>query len=170
MPGSLNRILPDPISEETERILVELLKRKIAGSAWIAVELLHAMEARFGPAAREVVRDMAQKPTYSPRLNVGEPAQDLRQFCAALDGACAGSHRWQRVTDTPDRVGYHFTRCLWAEVFRELGEPDLGFIMCAGDEPAVRAYNPALAFKRTKTLMEGDDLCDHVFYVRSEQP
>ena len=125
-----------------------------------------ALLSRFGPAARDVVRDTAQKRTYPPHSNVGEPAEDLRQFCAALDGACVGSHRWQRVTDSADCIGYHFTRCLWAEIFRELGEPDLGFVMCASDEPAVRAYNHALGFKRTRTLMEGDDLCDHVFYVK----
>ena len=165
MPGSFNDILPDPISEEDERILVDLLKRKIAGSARIAVDLLHAMEERFGPEARQVARDMADRRTYAPRADAGEPGADLHQFCAGLEQACVGSHRWQRVTDTPERVGYQFTRCLWAEVFRELGEPELGFILCAGDEPAVRAYNPALAFQRTKTLMEGDEMCDHVFYV-----
>ena len=166
MPDSLNDILPDPISEENERVLLDLLKRKLAGSARLAVELLHAMEERFGPEARDVVHEMAGKRAYPPRSNPGEPQDDLRQFCAVLEHACVGSHRWQRVSDDPDHIGYHFTRCLWAEIYRELGEPDLGFILCAGDEPAVKAYNPGLGFERTKTLMEGDDLCDHVFYVQ----
>jgi hypothetical protein len=30
-------------------------------------------------------------------------------------------------------------------------------------------YNPRIAFKRTKTLMEGDDYCDH-FYGYREMP
>ncbi len=166
MPGSLNDILPNPISEENERILLDLLKHKMAGSARLAVELLHAMEARFGPAARQVVRQMIEQRSYPPRPNPGEPEDDLHEFCATLERACVGSHRWQTVSDDPDRIAYHFTRCLWAEVFRELGEPELGFIFCAGDQPAVEAYNPRLAFQRTKTLMEGDDLCDHVFYVK----
>ena len=51
------------------------------------------------------------------------------------------------------------------DVYRELGEPQLGFVICAGDEPGVRSYNPKLGFKRTKVLMNGDELCDHVFYV-----
>ena len=54
---------------------------------------------------------------------------------------------------------------MWAEVYRELDEPLLGFVICAGDEPAVRSHNPELAFKRTKVLMNGDEKCDHVFYV-----
>ena len=54
---------------------------------------------------------------------------------------------------------------MYAEILRELGEPELGLVICARDEPWVRSYNPALAFHRTKTLMEGDDICDHTFCV-----
>ena len=165
MPGSLNDILPEPISEENEKILLDMLKRKMKGAAGLAVRLLHAMEERFGPEAREVVREMAEHRKPTPRADVGEPETDLREFCARLDRGCAGSHRWERVIDEPDRIGYHFTRCMWAEIYRELGEPDLGFVICAGDEPAVRSYNPKLGFKRTKVLMNDDEVCDHVFYV-----
>ena len=165
MPGSLNGILPEPISEENEEIILELLKRKMKGGAGLAVRLLHAMEERFGPEVREVMRDMVENREPTPRADAGDPEDDLRAFCDRLDRACVGSHRWERVIDEPDRIGYHYTRCLWAEIYRELGEPELGFFFCAGDDPAVRSYNPALGFKRTKVLMNGDPLCDHVFHV-----
>jgi len=165
MPGSLNDILPEPISEENEKVLLDLLKRKMKGAAGLAVQLLRAMEERFGPEAREVVRDMAQHRRPTPRPDAGEPEADLREFCARLDEGCVGSHRWERVIDEPDRIGYHFTRCMWAEIYRELGEPELGFVICAGDEPAVRSYNPKLGFRRAQVLMQGDEMCDHVFYV-----
>jgi hypothetical protein len=57
---------------------------------------------------------------------------------------------------------------MWAEIFHELGEPELGLILCASDEPAVKSYNPELAFTRTKTLMDSDELCDHIFYTKRE--
>jgi len=170
MPGSLNDILPQPISEENEKILLDLLKRKMKGAAGLAVLLLHAMEERFGPEAREVVRDLARNRKPTPRPDTGEPGTDLREFCASLDKGCVGSHRWQRVSDEPDRIGYHYTRCMWAEIYQELGEPELGFVICAGDEPAVKSYNPKLAFKRTKVLMNGDKVCDHVFYIEKAIP
>ena len=166
MPGSLNDILPDPISEENEKILLDLVKRKMKGAAGLAVRLLHAMEEHFGPEAREVVRELIRNREPTPRLDAGEPEADLREFCARLDRGCVGSHRWERVIDDPDCIGYHYTRCMWAEVYRELGEPELGFVICAGDEPAIKSCNPRLAFKRTKVLMNGDEMCDHVFYVK----
>jgi len=165
MHGSLNEILPDPISAEDERILLEMLRRKLTGPAALAVELLHAMEEHFGPEAREVMRRMVATRTFKPRPNPGDPQDDLRRFCAGLDQGCAGTHRWEVVDSAPDRIAYHFTSCMWADIFRQLGEPELGFAFCAGDEPAVKAYNPALGFQRTKTLMEGDDMCDHIFFV-----
>ena len=165
MSGSLNDILPDPISEENERILLSLLKRKMQGAASLTVRLLHAMEDRFGPEVREVVRDLAKNPTITPRQDVGKPEEDLRDFCSNLDRACVGSHQWERVIDESDRVAYNYTRCVWSQIYRELGEPELGIVLCASDEPAVRSYNPKLAFRRTKVLMNGDEVCDHVFYV-----
>ena len=142
-----------------------MLKTKMKGAAVLGVRLLHAMEERFGPEARGVVSDMAKNLKPTPRLDTGEPEADLREFCNHLDMGCVGSHEWERVIDEPHRIGYQFTRCMWAEIYRELGEPLLGFVICAGDEPALRSHNSKLAFKRTKVLMNGDEVCDHVFYV-----
>ena len=168
MSDSLSDILPEPIGREDEEALLELIKQKIKLAAGLSVQLLHAMEERFGPEARQVVRDMVENIQIKPRTDAGEPEKDLSEFCARLDKACVGSHRWERVINEPDRIGYHYTRCLFAEIYRELGEPELGFVFCAGDDPAVRSYNPKLAFRRTKVLMNGDELCDHIFYVRGK--
>lgn len=165
MGGSVNDILPEPVGEENEKVLSALLKEKMRVSAELAVKLLHAMEERFGPEAREVIRDMVKYREATPRPDAGDPQSDLREFCAVVEEVVAGSHQWERVIDQSDSIGYRFTRCMHAEIYRELGEPELGFVLCAGDEPWVRSYNPRLGFKRTKTLMHGDELCDHLFYV-----
>jgi len=167
MPGSINDILPDRISEADEEVIQELLYRKMKGYAGLAVRLLHAMEKRFGPEAREVLAKMVEDLSYEPRADAGDPRADLHELCERVERGCAGTHIWDRVIDEPDRIGYHFTGCMHARIFRELGEPDLGFLFCAGDGPSVRAYNPKLGFKRTRTLMEGDELCDHIYLVES---
>ena len=166
MAGSLNEILPEPISAANEEVLLEHLKRKMKLAGGFTVRLLRAMEEHFGKEeVRKVVSGMAAKGKRKPRVNPGEPRADLHEFCRQLERGCVGSHCWERVIDEPDRIGYRFTRCMWAEVFRELGEPELGWVICAGDEPALKAYNPKLGFSRTKVLMDGDEICDHVYYV-----
>ena len=165
MNGSLNEILPEPVSPEAEEVLLEHMKRKMKGAAGLAVRLLRAMEERFGPEAREVVKQMAEGREITPRENPRDPEDDLQAFCSRLDKGCVGSHKWERVIDESDQIGYHYTRCMWAEVYRELGEPELGFVICAGDEPAVKSHNPKLGFKRTQVLMNGDPVCDHIFHI-----
>ncbi len=165
MAGSLNDILPEPISPENEAVLLDLLRRKMAVSLGLAVDLLHAMEQRFGAEAREVIREMAQNQEFEVNEEMGEPEADLRKFCEMIDRVAVGSHRWEHVLDEPDRIGYCFTRCMYAEILRELEEPELGLVMCARDGPWVKSFNTRLYFQRTKTLMEGNDACDHIFYV-----
>jgi hypothetical protein len=166
MPGSLNDILPEPISLENEAVILELLRRKMSVSLDLAVELLRAMEQRFGAEVREVMREMARKQEFETRSETEDPETDLQSFCAMIDRVAVGSHQWERVVNEPDRIGYCFTRCMYAEILRELEEPELGLVICARDGPWVKSFNPGLTFHRTKTLMEGNDACDHVFYVK----
>lgn len=168
MPGRLNDILPEPVSAENEKIFEELLKRKLFTACSISVDLLHVMESRFGPEVRDVFQKYVENRQFPSRQNTGLAQDDLKTFCSNLDKGCVGTHKWERVFDEPDRIDYRYTRCMWAEIFRELGEPDLGFLLCAGDEPAVTAYNSELGFSRSKVLMYGDDHCDHSFFVIKE--
>ena len=165
MAGHLNDILPQPISDENEEIILDLLKRKMTVSLDLAVQLLNAMEKRFGSEAREVVHQMANEQEFPPEEEIGNPEDDLSKFCTMIDHAAAGSHRWERVIEEQNRIGYQFTRCMYAEILRELGELELGMVICARDGPWVKSFNPKLSFRRTKTLMEGGEFCDHIFLV-----
>jgi len=84
-----------------------------------------------------------------------------------VDKTAAGTHKWKKIVNDPMRVSYEFSRCIYAEIFRELEEPELGLVMCARDEPWVKSYNSKLAFRRTKTLMTGDEICDNTYYIES---
>jgi len=46
-----------------------------------------------------------------------------------------------------------------------LGAEDIGVWICEADGPIAAAFNPRIRFQRTKTLMEGNDCCDHVYYI-----
>jgi hypothetical protein len=170
MNGDLNELLHQPVSEEDKAVILDLLKRKMTVSLELAVQLLHAMEKRFGPEARLVVKQMALEQEFPPEEEFGDPADDLCKFCAMVDRAAAGSHRWERVIDEPGQVAYHFYGCMYAEILRELAEPELGMVICSRDGPWVKSYNPGLGFRRTKTLMQGQDCCDHVFLVEEYLP
>jgi len=52
--------------------------------------------------------------------------------------------------------------CFWADEFRRLNAADIGFeLCCMADFYIVEGFNPTIEYKRNKTLMKGDDCCDH---------
>jgi len=169
MKSSLGRILKGDISEEDEAALLGQMKSKMRSACGFLVRVVRALEEEFGrEAVHEAVRRRIQRVVPRPGDELKTPQEDLAEYLERLEHGCAGSHEWRRVEEGADRVAYEFTRCMWAEIFQELDATDIGAWICQGDDPAVRSYNPRLRCRLTKTLMEGDDLCNHVFHVAPE--
>lgn len=75
------------------------------------------------------------------------------------------------VTETDEGTQFRVTRCPIADMAHELQAADWGYVCyCADDPHIVAGFNPAMGFRRTKTLMEGHDCCDHFYYMRPESP
>ncbi len=56
------------------------------------------------------------------------------------------------------------TGCRYAQLFEELGEPDLGFLLiCSQDYPLFEGFTPDLELTRTQTIMQGATHCDFRF-------
>jgi len=54
------------------------------------------------------------------------------------------------------------TECLWAKIFKEYDAADIGYAtVCYSDFASAKATHPKLRLERTKTIMEGDDSCNH---------
>jgi len=63
-----------------------------------------------------------------------------------------------------DRLGFHVTRCRYAEFYKELGLADLGYLVhCNRDHAMIDGFNPDLKLSRTQTVMEGASHCDFRF-------
>jgi fumarate reductase iron-sulfur subunit len=58
-------------------------------------------------------------------------------------------------------VSFNVTRCRYAEMYKELGIPELGYLLsCGRDSAMIQGYNPKIKFTRTQTIMEGASFCD----------
>lgn len=56
---------------------------------------------------------------------------------------------------------YDMVRCRYADMYRELGMADLGFVLsCGRDFEFFKGFNSKMKLVRTKTIMEGHDHCD----------
>lgn len=59
------------------------------------------------------------------------------------------------------------TRCPVAEIAKAHKLEKWGYIFhCLGDESIAEGYNSEIGFVRTKTIMEGEQYCDHCYYYR----
>jgi len=168
--SSLQQILPEPVSEAVEKVFLAKLYAKMLTSATQLVKAVRAIQAKYGDEGVEIIHQAFREHSVERGRKMARQADatTLKAFCSALEAGCTGSHEWLKLEDTAKRQSYRFTRCMWAEIFNELGARDIGFWLCEGDAPMSSAFSPAIGFQRTKTLMAGADCCDHVFYLKNK--
>ena len=70
------------------------------------------------------------------------------------------------VVDGEPRARVHV--CHLANVWKELGAPELGRLYCCVDQAKYEAYNPDLVCVHERNLLDGDPFCELV--VRSKGP
>jgi hypothetical protein len=143
---------------------IGVLKRR-AIEARILAPMVEAMAKEFGKErVHAVVRDVI--------VNIA------RQQGAALAESCDGTtlthlhgtlDKWKaddalqlEVLELSDeRLEFNVTRCRYAEMYRELGIPELGAILsCNRDASLVEGFNPAVKLTRTQTILGGANHCD----------
>lgn len=68
-----------------------------------------------------------------------------------------------------DQQNLHFnvTRCRYAEMYKDLGLPELGCLLsCNRDYALIEGFNPDIELVRTQTIMEGAPHCDFRYTFR----
>ena len=65
------------------------------------------------------------------------------------------------IEQSQDVFAFNVTRCRYAEFYKELGEPELGFLLvCAADFDTAEGFGPDVELRRTHTIMQGASHCD----------
>ena len=65
------------------------------------------------------------------------------------------------IEQSQDAFEIDVTGCRYAEFYKELGEPELGFLLvCGADFPLAEGFGPEVKFTRTQTIMQGASHCD----------
>jgi fumarate reductase iron-sulfur subunit len=166
--GSLQKILPEAVAQEVEKAFLDRLQAKIFAGANNLVLAVQAIQKTYGDAGLQIIRHAFDENWIEAGKEIAQSSKDnsLRSLCSSLEQTCVGSHEWKKLEDSDARQTYHFTRCMWAEAFREFEAQDIGFwVLCNGDALMASSFNPKIKFSRTKTLMMGDDCCNHVYFL-----
>ena len=73
------------------------------------------------------------------------------------------------IEQSQDAFEIDVTGCRYAEFYKELGEPELGFLLvCSADFVTAEGFDPDIKLARTQTIMQGASHCDFR-YKRSRE-
>jgi hypothetical protein len=135
----------------------------------VIAPLVRAFAAEVGEArAREVlagvVRELARQAGCAAAAALG--GNDLSHLRRAVDRwKAGGALELDVLRDDAEAFEFNVTRCRYAEMYRRLGLADLGPVLsCSRDGTMIEGFNPAIAFERTQTLMEGAAYCDFRYH------
>lgn len=79
-------------------------------------------------------------------------------------GKCAFRNMmtWEVVEESDSVYEMKVTEWLWAKTFQERNAADIGYAtICYSDFSDARIYHSKIKLERTKTIMQGDDCCNH---------
>ena len=72
-----------------------------------------------------------------------------------------GAYEKEELELSETKYDFNIKRCRYAEMYKELGLAELGFVLsCGRDFDMIKGFNPKMTLVRTKTIMEGHDICD----------
>jgi hypothetical protein len=151
-------------SRETE--ISHLERRKIEGR--VLIPLLQEITARLGKSAMlevlgATIDRLAAEDGAAWAKTYGRTTASLRDVAEKV-WARGGALDVQIVGESNDHLDFNVTRCRYAEFYKQLGHPEIGYhIHCKRDFAMVGGFNSELELSRDQTIMQGAPCCDFRF-------
>ena len=138
--------------------------------AWIQAQVLvpivKALQAELGEARANALVRKALGDTYRRhgeefwrKKNENNLGKTIAS--AFVTYARDGALETKTIEQSPDAYAFDVTACRYAEFYKELGEPELGFLLvCTADFATAEGFGPDVKLTRTQTIMQGASHCD----------
>jgi L-2-amino-thiazoline-4-carboxylic acid hydrolase len=145
--------------------ITHLERRKI--EAGVLIPMIQAFQRAVGKElandiARDVITDLARRDGEKWAQQFGAGLAGVEK--AAALWSAGGSLVTEQVEKSDEKHGFNVTRCQYAEFFKDLGLPELGYLFhCNRDFAMVASFGENITLKRTQTIMEGASHCDFRF-------
>jgi L-2-amino-thiazoline-4-carboxylic acid hydrolase len=134
--------------------------------AQVLVPLVKALQAEFGEEranalVRKALGDIYRR--YGEEFWRAKSEKNLGKIMASVFTTYAREDAldYRVIEQSQDAFEIDVTGCRYAEFYRELGEPELGFLLvCGADFPTAEGFGPDIKLTRTQTIMQGASHCD----------
>ncbi len=132
------------------------------------IELLDALKQRFGQDVVNIVDKVVAERTHREWTAIAENAKanTLDDLIRTLWSSKLRSRGYKFTIERSETgVSVLCTRCPVHELARELGATEwMNHLVCKGDPHIVEGFNPKLGFRHIKSLMEGQDCCQQLYF------
>jgi len=134
--------------------------------AQVLVPLVKALQGELGAARANALVRGALGDLYR---RFGEEFWQSRKDNSLGKGVAAAFAAYARdnaleydvIEQSQDGFAIDVKRCRYAEFYKELGEPELGFLLvCGADFAVADGFGPDVTLARTQTIMQGAPHCD----------
>lgn len=158
-------------SDNLNELIGVLTRREV--EARLLAPLVDALTSEFGREPvlrilRDTVVDISRQ--QGAQLVDAMGGDSLQAFADSLrfwtqDGAL----EIEVIAQDDDTFSFNVTRCRYAELYRDLGIPELGALLsCNRDYALIEGFNPGVSLTRSQTIMEGASFCDFRYQRRTE--
>ena len=94
--------------------------------------------------------------------SVGENVGNAFKGFAAADGL-----DYEVKKETPEAFDVNVTGCRYAEFYKKMNAPELGFLLvCSADFAMTEGFGAGVKLKRTQTIMQGASHCDFRYQLK----
>jgi hypothetical protein len=134
--------------------------------AQVLVPLVKALQAELGEARANALVRTTLGDLYRGYGEEFWQARNETHLGKAVSSAFRAYARddalaYDVIEQTEDVFAFDVTRCAYAEFYKALDEPELGFLLvCTADFATAEGFGPDVALTRTQTIMQGAPHCD----------
>jgi L-2-amino-thiazoline-4-carboxylic acid hydrolase len=142
--------------------------------AQVLIPLIKALQAELGEAranrlVRNALGDLYRR--YGEEFRRAKSEGNLGTVMASAFATYARDDalEYRVIEQSQDAFAIDVTGCRYAEFYKELGEPELGFLLvCSADFSVAEGLGSDIKLTRTQTIMQGASHCDFRYERSSE--
>jgi len=169
------RLEQAPKAEQREVTMDIPIIEQVKIQAQVLIPLVKTLHAELGEErANAIVRKALgeQFRKFGEKWSRTRRSDDLGDSISSAFAAYAAGDAldYEVVKQTPDAFELDVTRCRYAEFYKELGTPELGFLLtCSADFSMAEGFGPHVQLTRTQTIMQGASHCDFRYALRKRE-
>ncbi len=139
------------------------------------VEILNFLREKLGNQIESLIDEYTKQDAIKQWKKIAQKQekQDIPTLIEILWNQMCGSNGFKfTMTEEKEKENGEYrmnvTHCPFVEVANKIQGNEWGYhLFCMSDFGITEGFNPNIEFSRTKTLMQGDNCCNHCYKMKS---